>query len=234
MKKGILLIFMLFALSGCSCEYSLVIDDDFYHEKATISSDYVSEIQSVYDSEWPQNAYINEPYNSEAPSKIEGVSYYDIQSSYDGKYHVQFQFDYPRKCFDDASGVRTAFPNFSVTHNATDQTVTLDSGTFQYQKFTGFTEAIIHVTVMEEVTNHNASMVSGNVYTWKITPENEETIRLLLTFREDSSIPLEEDIQTNQQNLSRTKIVLIILGIFMIFVIGVFVYNYQKRNKSVS
>ncbi len=231
MKKMILLGFMIFTLSGCSCEYSLVIDDDFYHEKAIVSSQDLSEIQSVYESEWPENAYINEPYNSEAPSKIEGVSYYDVKSSYDGAYHVQFQFDYPRARFDDASGVRSAFPKFSVIHNTQDHTITLDSGSFQYQKFSGFTEAIIHVTVMEEVTNHNASSVLKNVYTWKITPENQETVRLLLTFREKYEEVLEEENpQPSKPDISQTTVVLIILGIFTLFILGVLVYNYQKQH----
>ncbi len=233
MKKIVLLCLFCVFLSGCSAEYYLIIDDQeqhIYDESGIISSFDIDSISSAYQSEWPTNAYITDEYFSESPERIPGVSYYEVQSYYDQQYHIKYSYSFPSDRFSFSSGVRSAFPNFTKNYNPNTNITTLDTGVFEANKFSNLEQLVIHVKVLNQVIDHNATSIDGNVYTWILNSNNFSTLRLLLRYEGGGTPITVEEEEMSQEDFFFP--VLIVLFFFLIFLVLVFVYNYKQRNHS--
>ena len=232
MKKIILFCFFCIFFSGCSAEYYLTIDDQerhIYDENGIISSFDFESISSIYQNEWPTNAYVTDEYFSESPVKIPGVEYYNVQSYSDFQYHVKYSYSFPSDKFSNAYGVLTAFPEFSKEYNPNNNVTTLDTGAFSFHKFSNLEKLAIHITVHNKVVNHNATSVSGNVYTWVLDSTNFDSSRLVLSYEGGGTPFVEKKEDVEEESLF---LVWILLFVFLIFLLVVFVYNYKKRNQS--
>lgn len=222
MKKCFLGVVLVFLLSGCTAEYNLTINDInemTYDESFQIKSSNLNEISAAYNNATPMNAYDDEDFFSESNEKIPGVSYYEVNSyKKNNIYYVDYHFKFPSNRFDHAAGLKTGFYNFSKTYNEDDDTITLDSGEFSYEKFPELEKLIVNVKVQNEVTSHNATRVQNGVYQWEIT--DFENARLVLTYKNKS----QEEEKSNQKEAIITVIVCMIF--FIIFVVMI------KKNQS--
>ena len=232
MKKIFLLVLFSILLTGCSAEYNLVIDDQdthIYEENGIISSYDLNSISSVYQNEWPTNAYRTDEYFSESPEKIPGVEYYDVQSYFDSQYHVKYSYSFPSERFENSSGVSSGFYEFEKKYDPTTNITTLDTGIFSYEKFPNLESLTIRVTVFNEVISHNATHVNGNVYTWVMDASNFSTTRIMLSYV-GGGTPIFNESDLEEKEESPFLIVIVILGMSLVFLIGVFCYNYKQRN----
>jgi len=217
MKKFILVLVVFFLLTGCTAEYNLTIDDlnEFtYEENGTITSDNLEEIESIYDSIWPSNAYMDAEFSSENPEKIDGVDYYEVKSYYDGKYHVNYQFTFPSNLFSKSSGVYSGFPKFTKTYDETKNTTTLDSHDFSYKKFRDLEKLTVHITVYNKVLSHNATSVDGDTYTWIFQKKDFEKARMILQYE---NAPIES--KDNTHFLVGTIVFLSLMVMCIVYVI---------------
>ncbi len=222
MKKIILIITIVFLSCGCTAEYNLTIDDLnhlTYDEYFLIESIDKEEIESEYNNVFPSNAYDDEDFFSETTEKIDGVSYYEVEKYYDNKYYIKYHFTFPSNRFDHSVGVKTAFYNFTKKYNEETNTTTLDTGSFDANKFPNLEELIVHVTINNNVVSHNADEVDGNIYTWYIT--DFENARLLLSYENST-----EDKKDHT---------LLALGIVIVFIICLFTFiiivNKRKKQR---
>lgn len=226
MKKYFLGVILLFLLSGCTAEYTLKIDDitdKVYDETLQVKSSDLDEISSIYKSNILTNAYDDEDYDSESNEKIEGVSYYDVHSYYaNGSYIVDYHFAFPSERFNHAAGIRAGFYDFSKTYNEEENTITLDTGYFSYDKFPDLEKLTVNIIIDNEVISHNANSVSGNVYKWEIT--DFENARLILTYKNE---------QPNETGNNDTVVIItvcvcmVLLVIFIVAIRKVHLRNYR-------
>ena len=227
MKKIFICLLLLFLTSGCSAEYNLTIDDletFTYEETGYIMAEDIEEIYSIYDSDWPTPAYQSSNYDSESPTKFEDVEYYDVQSYQEGNlYKVKYHYKFPSNRFDESSGIYNAFSDFKINYNEEENTTTLDTGNFYYDRFPNLEELVINITINNSVLAHNANQVEGNTYTWILTPENFDTARILLSY---SNIGNETEEETNWHFLIGT----IVFLCFMIFLVA-FSFIRKKRGE---
>ena len=229
MKKVILIIGILILTTGCTAEYNLEIDDleSFtYNETGYISSENLEDINMIYNSEWPTNAYIDEEYSSESTDKIEGVDYYDVKSyEENGYYIVKYNFNFPSDRFGNSAGVKTGFYDFKKTYNEEDDIVTLDTGNFYYEKFPELDKLTINIKINNPVLSHNALSIDNNVYTWVFNKNELKNARIILSYKKNDN--------ANSQKADNIRFligVFIFLG-FMIFIIVLNIFNNRKKVK---
>ena len=228
MKKILLIIFILFMASGCKAEYNLTIDDIekfTYEETGYLIANNKEEFLGLYDSIWPTTAYMDSDYNSESPDKIPGTEYYEVESYQEkDEYKMKYHYVFPSNRFAESNGVRTGFYDFSLTKNETENTTTLDSGKFNYEKFPGLEELKINITINNQVFVHNADSVNGNTYTWIINPNNFETARILLSYQNN------QIVETNNNENKNFIITTLVFLLFMVAIlIGYYFYKHKQR-----
>lgn len=227
MKRILLCLLLLLLTTGCTAEYNLTIDDleNFtYEETGYIRTSNLEEISTIYDSEWPTVAYTDSDYDSEAPTKFPDEEYYEVESSKIGEiYQVKYHYTFLSNRFNDSVGVKTGFYDFKKTKNTEENTTTLDTGKFYYEKFPDLEKLTINLTVNNPVVSHNADEVNGNVYTWVLTPENFSTARLILTYQNNAT--------TEDTDQTRFIIVTILFLGFMIFIIVASFLNKKKNSQ---
>lgn len=235
MKKILLLgLFVLF-LSGCDVEYNLVVDDmndKIYNEKILINSESYELIQSAYDNVWPTNAYNDGMFNSESPEKIPGVEYYNVNSyKKNNHFFIDYRYQFPSGKFSKSNGVNSAFNQFSKKYNPDLNITTIDSGVFNYEKFSQLDNLKITVQINNVVKKHNASIANENEYIWNFSNEELKTARITLSYEGGGTPNVKDPIEEEVSKDNRFMIALIVIGLFIIFIIGAIILNVKKKNQ---
>ena len=162
MNKKIIILLILFFLTGCSASYNLEIKDDMIYEKINIKELNVN--QEVIDKLKSQNQYVLISKSLDLVySKTTKINENDTIFTYSHKYTpLEFSTSFSNKCFDVAK------------FNDNSQTYSLYANKFNcFGDQEEFADSYkINIKTDYNVINNNADKIKGNIYTWNFTKQN--------------------------------------------------------------
>lgn len=227
--KIFLLILLSMFISGCSVDYHLTIDENSrFYEDVLIKAENSIESDEIQNDTWPVKAYYTDPDIGENPEKLDGVSYYaDTTFLENNYYYRKLTFEHPKSQFSVSNLIRQCYSKFYVTDDTEEKTVTLSTSAefLCMNEFENLEEVHIQVEVKNPVISHNASNVNDNIYEWVINRSNYESSGIVLTY---SSNPVK--VEKKEDVGSRIWIAFLLLGGFVIFIIGVIVFKIKNQN----
>lgn len=223
MKKCLLLVISIILLSGCTAEYNLDFDDDKFVESLNIetTSDHL-DYENVKNYSWPKSIDYRITGASEAPEKVEGVTYYDYDS-YEDEEKAGFTYSYTMNAeqYRNSAIVHSCFSNVSLITNEKNSTYTLQtSNGFEcFSKYPPLEKVTINIKTDKNVVDTNADSIKGNIYSWEITAGNASSKNIMLS---TSTKEVVEEKETN---------IILILIILAVFFIGIIVLIKVKNKK---
>lgn len=202
MKKIIVLI-MILLLTGCSCSYNLVIQNNNVYENLKILG--VSEI--------PVEVELANISNGNYEKNIENdIVTYSTNYSLDGYKN---------------SNLLTCFDSYNIQNN--EQSYTIRTGKkfkclpYQYNDFDILNYEQLEITIKtnHKVIKHNADKVENNVYYWHIDERNLDNAEIYF------------EIDKNIKNYDYIYMIILFIVILIIGIIVYFIANNknQKSNK---
>lgn len=232
--KKIILVILLFLVSGCSANYELTIDEDLnFMENISLQAENEIESEKLMRDPWPIKAYYNDPDSGEYPEELEGVEYYTnhlfLNNSF---YQKNLSYTFGLSRFKEANSVKSCFEHVYVVEDKRENTITLSTSPkfLCMEDYPSLSMVNIKINVNSQVVASNASQINQNSYEWTITPQNYESSGIILTFKnnkkEENKISEKEVEEPKQSNLF---LALGLLGIFIIVMIGILIYKIKKN-----
>lgn len=201
--KKVIIILMLFLLSGCSVKYELLIEDNDINEKLIIS-DYKGEI--------PEQADIvnfsNHKYNKKQDNN---------KLIYETKYNIKNlkESDF-LKCFNSYNFVEDNNEYVLIT----DKKFTCLPYQYNDYEVIQYDEVELSIKTNHIVLEHNADKVKGNTYSWKINKENID----------DASIYMKLSTKTSAKNNNLALTIIFGCVLFVSMIIYLVVNNINNNS----
>jgi len=232
MKKIIMLIGLLFLLTGCSVNYEIDLDANFKNEEIKVivsSEDDPRYIVSL--NEWPKLAFYDEITSSETPTKVTGVEYYN--SRLNGNV-VLFDYTFNNSDFSRSKAIRTCYSNFVYEQNITSIEISTSNVNRCFSEYSALTSIKVILKTSHKVISHNADNVNNTSYEWNINRDNytNKPINLIA----EIELPSQEEPNTTpiiekESDPVNVKLILVILGGFaIVLVILVWIANKKREN----
>ena len=216
--KLIVMLFLLFLITGCTVNYNLTIDND-YKEYININTNINNEIP----------LYFEDMDNlSEETDKLDGYKYYS-KSNNNGytTYTATFDFD----TFSKVTSCKLLFDKCELIRVDGGHTVlSTTTGTSIFYTYPEMDAINITITVTGEVYNNNADSVVNNTYVWKLTKDNASDKKIYLEFK--GSTKTNNNTTKEKTEEEKTKENIIYLGVLLVVLIGLlFVIIMIRKNK---
>ena len=170
MKKFILLLIMTFLITGCSCNYTLKIDDKVSEEIEVVVPNSISDtkknqVDNILKDLNPIIDDYDHKYKYSVNKKFEGNStIYNLDTEYDN--------------YKDSTLLAQCFEH-AVFEENDDYIIINASGKFGclYDN----DEIKINIKTDKYVSSNNANLVNKNTYTWKIDRSNRDDVSIKAT-----------------------------------------------------
>lgn len=228
MKKLILLICLMFLVTGCDVNYNITIDEDTFDENIVLS---FSKSNASYDdiSFYPDNkipVYPTEKDKNFYNSKIvENTNSYDLIYSYKHDFYSLKNSYFINNCYH----------NMSITER--DDQIIINSGD-NFACFIGddglrADSLKINITSKLKVVSNNADVVNDNIYTWIINENNYLIKNVSLILEKNGNFSLSDIVSQNNEipsASSMTGIIVIIIVIVSILIYLFVRYKLRKNN----
>lgn len=230
--KLILIIMVMFLLSGCEANYSLYIDKDVFNETTIVlansgelntydSQTYLTMKQKIdlYYKKYVDIVYQNPYYNPYLDDPQKGINYYNKELINNGKgYGFKYSYNFNKENYLNSNIINTFFKNNNSVLN--DNKYTLNVYTFNgFERYNDLTQVTINITTDLEVKKSNADSVYDNVYTWTITKDDALNKKIYL-----------ELVNINKLD-KKTENKIIIIIILLIFIVGLLSYAILNKKR---
>lgn len=247
MKKLIVLVSLLFLLTGCDATYNLVITDknieetlQFVETNTSLWNStreyglvYSTQIDNAY--EWPTGSFYDKQTPEYEAKKVEGFEYYDI-SKISSSNELGLRYNYIFNYYDyiNSSILRTCYSHVSAYNEGNTYVITT-SKTFNCFNYYDMLENVtINVTTNLEVTSHNADSVNENTYSWSINKNNYQNKLIFIKYKQKQLTIVDDNADQSEDTKSFwQKNWFVLLGIVVIIsIIVIFIYSFiNKKNK---
>ena len=230
--KLILIIMVMFLLSGCEANYSLYIDKDVFNETTIVlansgelntydSQTYLTMKQKIdlYYKKYVDIVYQNPYYNPYLDDPQKGINYYNKELINNGKgYGFKYSYNFNKENYLNSNIINTFFKNNNSVLN--DNKYILNVYTFNgFERYNDLTQVTINITTDLEVKKSNADSVYDNVYTWTITKDDALNKKIYL-----------ELVNINKLD-KKTENKIIIIIILLIFIVGLLSYAILNKKR---
>lgn len=239
MKKRIfILITLLFFVTGCNCEYNLVIDGNVYKEEITLNAENSEEI-TTFNNNWQVPINIDE-YNidTDPSGKVSIIG--DIYKHNLSGNRLIFTNDFTKNEYSKSTAVLNCYDKFTVSNFNDSIIISSSSNITCFDNYPNLNSIKINVKVDKPVTSNNADNINGNIYTWIINKgDSSKPINLVLDNSTDDAKHGSSTAGNNSTgNINSEKTnkndytMYIFLGVLLIIMLlAYFLYNNMK-NKS--
>ena len=242
MKKIVLLLFIIFLTTGCSVNYTVIINNNDFTEDVKIYAyeDENYKLEDLYYSyleEYP--IYIDEEFMYYDPyNKIEGNTYYtktykELQMGYLFNYKSNINYENINR----ARTLKTFFKNGKIGHISEEDYYYISLNNTNLFTNNNIEKLTVNL-VFEgyEVISHNAKSINNNTYTWEFINNEEAKIDIKYRKKKESIEIDENDIidNKNDKNVNNNSFLdYILLGaILLLFMIGIIgLIKYKSINK---
>lgn len=228
MKRIILLLVSLFLLSGCSVTYTVSIVDSQMQERIMIQAENLSESDLLKDDPWPIPAFYDAPVTSEEPVMLDGVPYLkkDVFEK-NGYQNWLLSYDYQKNQYGRATSLHSCFESIYFDYQE-DQNITelkTSAGVSCLENYPDISNLTIQVQTDHDILNHNADQVADHMLIWRINRTNYKTFMLQLSLQGK----IDNENARKETNQDHTFLAFLVFGLFLFFIVGILIYNYQKR-----
>ena len=193
MKKIIMLLALVFILTGCSANVNLTVTSNNIEEEIIINaysdSDTTKEqINSSFRKYMP--VFMNVPLSDTEPdTKKNGIEYYDrrIQDLGSG-YKFTYKYKYKFEDYKNAKSVGLGFNSKTIHKSTSDKRIMIStdsSGLKYFNQYPNLETVTINIKCTYKSIENNADYINGNVYTWVLHKGTKKSIYLLV---EDSNM----------------------------------------------
>lgn len=227
MKKFLLIICLVFLMTGCDVNYNITIDEDIFDENIVLS---FSKSNTSYDdiSFYPDNKI--PVYPTEKDKKFYNSKIVENTDSYDLIYSYKHDF-YSLK---NSYFINNCYHNMSITES--DDRIVIDSGE-DFACFIGddglrADSLKINVTTKLKVISNNADTVNGNTYTWIINENNYLAKKVSLILEKNDDFSLSDIVLQNDEQASASSMTGIIVIIIVIVSILIYLFVRHKLRKN--
>ena len=226
MKKKLILIIVLFTVTGCTAQYDLVIDESSFNESVTIKAPKESfgrdEIQVYSKQKIPitQEASQTPFYKS---SLTEDNSNYYFKFNYSQNIDTINKGYFVTRCYQNAN-INETNKQIEISTSSEFSCINMDDGLRN-------DEAQINITTDLKVIKNNADKVNGNTYTWNINEENYKNKPINITMQKKQSM---KDVVKNLERNSASKDLFIIYGglaLLLVLIILLVTIKLKNNNK---
>ncbi len=226
MKKRILLLIVLFMVTGCSTQYNLEINEENFNEEIiTIlsKSNTTKEMAQAYTQ---QAIPITQESNQTA---VYNTNINEDTTNYYLKYSYQHTFEtFPNSYF-----ASTCYQNITLNENdeqielsTSDEflCIAMDDGLYN-------DSVQVNITTDLKVIENNADQINGNTYTWEINKENYTNKPINITLKKNFSV--EQAVDNLKPNEASKDMFIIgaIVSILIILVIIIIKLKLKNNNK---
>ncbi len=229
--KILILILVMFMISGCTAEVNLEISVDTIKESVDITA-YQDAIYSKDILKTSFRDYI--PIyasvvivDAEDDLPVSSVLYYDkTETDLGNGYLFNYSYDFPIEDYSNARTIKNAFKSYDISVNNSDNTLLLSTdseGILYFDDYEVLDEVTINITTDYVVLENNADKVEDGVYTWVFTRDSEKSINILIDIEKSIS-------EREADNTKNMTIISTILGIIVIILLFLFIKT-RKNNK---
>lgn len=238
MKKIILLI-IVFCLTGCNCDYDLEIYNNrvkedlsyFNNDPLTWNREfqYGLSYKDVVEgfSKKPIPAYYDSEIYEDDSIKVEGVKYYDnkLINANDKLGQKISYHDFKLDDFSNSNLVKSCYQFANVIRNNGEIIISTSDNNICFDEYPNLDRLTINLKTNHKVKASNASVVDGYHYTWVIDRSNKENAAINITLYSNKYV-------FNYENEFVKKIfpILIIIGIISLIVFTIY-RKVSIRNK---
>lgn len=216
MKKKLILLFLLFFLTGCSVEYNLDFSDKKFEEKIKIGAFDKNEI-GAFD--------LYEPFAYD-----DGITSENYNLDYKDNY-LYLDYEYSISKFRISNTLTECYDLSGVTSDDDGYYYILTSEKFKCLDYDGYVadEVRINFTTGYKVVETNADSVNDGVYTWIINESNSNSKPINIKL--DSKV-LEENSNKESNNYKNLFNYLIFVGIFIGIILLIFIFIKLKSKNA--
>lgn len=229
MKKILVLIGVVFFLSGCSVKYEI-----------DLTNSGVNESLNIVETD-PSNQYFEtlKDYNDDVPviytdqdpdmyGSYEGVEFYDINNlSSNKKADFTLSHKFASNEFNKSNIINTCYNQVTFINNKETLNINTSSNFLCFTKYVTLDNVEISIKTNKEITSHNADKVENNTYTWVINKENAMNKSIQISAEKNKQVS-----KKSENNSLNLNIILIIIGAFIGLIIGLFIYKNHKYNSN--
>ena len=220
MKKLILIICLMFLVTGCDVSYELKINaDETFDEKTTFS--FLNQEMTVDDL----SVYIktNQPISN---SRYE-AKYYDSRIYTNGIYNdLIYDYVHNINSFRKSTFVDTCYPNMKITESDDEIKIESGKGFRCLNPDNGLITDHVDIAIVSEleVLENNADEVNGNTYLWTVNENNVQDKEVNLVLKRNTK---------NSTDINYFLIFGIIGVIIVILGIGLFLISKNRQNNDI-
>jgi len=237
--KKIVLILILFIFSGCSVNYNLHIGEDTFLEEINMQTETKEESDLLANEIFPFKAYFSDPDAGDYPAKIEGIEYYDIintyvvNPSYGQLLNRQLKYNFPMNKFNDVNSIKSCYEKLYFTNDIQSKEVVVNTSShfLCMDNFPYLNEVIIAISSDYPILYSNADYIQNDIYYWEINKDNYENRAIILSYNYKNK-KTNQSQEKNEEDRPNIWIMIGILGVFLIGIISLIVYNVKKQNEN--
>ena len=244
-KKTIVLVGLLFLLTGCTVDYNLYINKGNIDEQIIFNGTNVN-IQ-------PFSVYYDVDGFSETGVKLDGIDYYD-ESLINNSTTLSYSFTWDN--YNRSRAVRTCLKSHKlVINNDNNYMLNTSIGLSCFNQYPNLDKLNINISLDDslfEVISSNADSNVGSYYTWVINENNYDTkhIQLVFNYKKRNTNPDNPNSNSNNgennnnnnnngngiispeiEKIANDNFWLIMIGAFVLLVVGIFIVIKVKSSK---
>lgn len=213
--KKILIIFMLFFITGCSTDYSLKISNNKFKENIDIIIP-SSAIPKLSQEQIDEEIELDDQVTPFIEGKTSALTTYDKfykkkTFEYDNYFNVQMDYSYDEEEFKNASSINLCF-EYSELDFSDNYYINL-----QGKFYCLYSDSIdIKIETKNKVYYNNADEIQGNTYIWHIDESNLDYV--------DIKIDIDKGV-------SKEMLVIILFAIALLIGVVIIGYKFYTKNK---
>lgn len=239
MKKKLILLIVLFLLTGCSATYDIEIYNDTVKEKLefidTNPSNWDNEAQYgltyrelvVSSHEYPYPVFNSTIVDENDTIKLDGIEYYDNTLISDSNRLGQ-KLEYNKFTidnFNDSSIVKKCYQYFNVIEEDDEIILSTSLRNMCFDEYVMLNTITVNLETNHKVVSSNADSINGYHYTWNLSREEKDDAAILITIKKDEYV-------FNYKNEFLKKILYTVCFIGIILGVGIIIYLYFKKKSS--
>lgn len=227
-KKMILLIIFLFAITGCTTQYDLTIDESSFDESITVKApknEFTGNDIKVYSQQ-------DIPITQETGQ----TRFYNNSMTEDNSnYYLKFNYLHDINTITKSYFITNCYQNANISETDEDIKISTSSEFMCINMDEGWhNDAVqINITTDLKVIENNADEINDNTYTWNINTNNYTNKPINLTIQKKTTLKkVANDIEKNMEKNSASKDLFIIYGGIALLLILVILFIKLKLKKN--